>query len=75
MPIFKLKKDEKIETWWRNYYEIEADNLNDAIKKVLDDCEDAYDSEPLVYGYSEPIEVEILDSEENILYHKNNESN
>ena len=75
MPIFKLKKDERIETWWRSYYEIEADNLNDAIKKVLDDYEDACDSEPLAYGYSDPIEIEILDSEENILYHKNNESN
>lgn len=75
MPIFKLKKDERIETWWRSYYEIEADNLNDAIKKVLDDYEDAYDSEPLAYGYSDPVEIEILDSEENILYHKNNESN
>ena len=75
MHIFKLKKDEKIETWWRSHYEIEADNLNDAIKKVLDDYEAAYDSEPLAYGYSEPIEVEILDSEENILYHKTNESN
>lgn len=75
MPIFKLKKDEKIETWWRSYYEIEADNLNDAIKKILDDYEDVYDSEPLIYGYSEPIEIKILDSEENILYHKNNESN
>lgn len=75
MPIFRLKKDERIEIWWRSYYEIEADNLNDAIKKVLDDYIDAYNSEPLAYGYSEPIEVEILDSEENILYHKNNESN
>lgn len=75
MSIFKLKKDEKVETWWRSYYEIEADNLNDAIKKILDGYEDAYDSEPLTYGYSEPIEIEILDSEENIIYHKNNESN
>ena len=45
------------------------------IKKILDGYEDAYDSEPLTYGYSEPIEIEILDSEENIIYHKNNESN
>ena len=75
MPIFNLKKDEKIETWWRSYYKIEADDLNNAIKKVLDDHEDAYDSEPLIYGYSEPIEIEILDSEENTVYYKNNESN
>ena len=68
MPIFKLKKDELYNQWYRGYYEIEAETLEEAIQ-MIKDCEvDPYDSEP-IYDYCQvPIETEILDWEGNILY-------
>lgn len=32
MAIFKLKRDCMHETWWRDYYEIEAESIEDAIQ-------------------------------------------
>ena len=68
MPIFKLKKDEKIETWWRDYYEIEADSLEEAIEIVLSGEVDPYDTESMVDLQMEPTEIEILDEECNVVY-------
>ena len=68
MPIFKLKKDEKIETWWRDYYEIEADSLEEAIEIILSGEVDPYDTESMVDLQMEPTETEILDEECNIVY-------
>lgn len=68
MPIFKLKKDEKIETWWRDYYEIEADSLEEAIEIVLSGEVDPYDTESMVDLQMEPTETEILDEECNVVY-------
>ena len=61
MPIFKLKKDEKIETWWRDYYEIEAESIEEAIEIVLRGEEDPYDTECLLTLNTEPIKTEIFD--------------
>lgn len=68
MPIFKLKKDELYNQWHRDYYEIEAETLEEAVQ-MIKDCEvDPYDSVP-IYDYGQvPIETEILDWEGNILY-------
>ena len=68
MPIFKLKKNEKIETWWRDYYEIEADSLEEAIEIVLSGEVDPYDTESMVDLQMEPTETEILDEEYNVVY-------
>lgn len=66
MPIFKLKKDELYNQWRRDYYEIEAKTLEEAVQ-MIKDCEvDPYD---YIYDYCQmPIETEILDWEGNILY-------
>lgn len=55
MPIFKLKKDELIQQWYRDYYEIEADTLEEALEILLDGDEDPYDSMPLVDGIPDPL--------------------
>lgn len=68
MPIFKLKKDEKIETWWSDYYEIEADSIEEAIEIILSGEVDPYDTESMVDLQMEPTETEILDEECNIVY-------
>jgi hypothetical protein len=68
MPIFKLKRDEKIETWWRDYYEIEADSLEEAIEIILSGEVDPYDTESMVDLQMEPTETEILDEECNVVY-------
>lgn len=68
MAVFKLKKDEKIETWWRDYYEIEADSLEEAIEIILSGEVDPYDTESMVDLQMEPTETEILDEECNVVY-------
>jgi len=68
MPIFKLKKDELYNQWHRDYYEIEAETIEEAVQMIKDYEVDPYDSE-LIYEYCPvPIETEILDWEGNILY-------
>lgn len=68
MAIFKLKKDEKIETWWRDYYEIEADSIEEAVEIILSGEIDPYDTESMVDLQMEPTEIEILDEADNIVY-------
>lgn len=68
MAIFKLKKDEKIETWWRDYYEIEADSIEEAVEIILSGEIDPYDTESMVDLQIEPTEIEILDEADNIVY-------
>lgn len=68
MAIFKLKKDSLYENWWRDYYEIEADSLEEAIKIVLSGEVEPYDMENLINALAEPIKVEILDEELNKIY-------
>ena len=47
MAIFKLKKDELFQTWYRDYYEIEAETLEEAKQMILNYEEEPYDSEQL----------------------------
>lgn len=44
MPKFKVYVDERIHTWRRNIYEIEADNLEQCIDKakVIDPDDDGF---------------------------------
>jgi hypothetical protein len=68
MAIFKLKKDEKIETWWRDYYEIEADSIEEAVEIILSGEVDPYDTESMVDLQMKPTEIEILDEACNVVY-------
>lgn len=68
MPIFKLHKDSLWEQWYRDYYEVEAETLEEAVQMIKDYDVDPYDSEPLYDFEQEPLEEEIIDQEGNILY-------
>ena len=75
MPIFKLKKDELIQQWYRDYYEIEAETKEEALEILLDGDADSYDSMPLFDGIPDPLEMEILDEEGNVLYSDKEDDN
>lgn len=75
MPIFKLYKDELIQQWWRDYYEIEAETKEEALKILLDGDEDPYDSIPLVEGIPDPLETEVVDEEGNVIYSDKEDDN
>lgn len=68
MPIFKLHKDSLWEQWYRDYYEVEAETLEEAVQMIKDYDVDPYDSEPMYDFEQEPLEQEIIDQEGNILY-------
>lgn len=68
MPIFKLHKDSLWEQWYRDYYEVEAETLEEAVQMIKDYDVDPYDSEPMYDFEQEPLEEEIIDQEGNILY-------
>lgn len=68
MPIFRLTKEEKLETWWKDWYEIQADTLEQAVEIVKSGEVDPYDVESFVDLQAEPIAVEIYDSEGNLVY-------
>lgn len=68
MPIFKLHKDSLWEQWYRDYYEVEAETLEEAVQMIKDYDVDPYNSEPLCDFEQEPLEEEIIDQEGNILY-------
>ena len=68
MPIFKLHKDSLWEQWYRDYYEVEAETIEEAVQMIKDYDVDPYDSEPLYDFEQEPLEEEIIDEEGEILY-------
>ena len=68
MPIFKLKRDCMYETWWRDFYEIEAESIEDAIKIALSDEIEPYDTECLPELNTTPVKVEILDDNGETIY-------
>lgn len=68
MPIFKLHKDSLWEQWYRDYYEVEAETIKEAVQMIKDYDVDPYDSEPLYDFEQEPLKEEIVDQEGNILY-------
>lgn len=71
MPIFNLKKNESCHQWYRNYYKIEADTLNEAVNKILNDEVEAYDYEPIIECGQEPDFFEIIDEFDNTIYRSN----
>lgn len=68
MPKFKLYKNSLWEQWYRDYYEVEAETIEEAVQMINDYDVDPYDSEPLFDFEQEPLEEEIVDQEGNILY-------
>lgn len=68
MPKFKLYKDSLWEQWYRDYYEVEAETIEEAVQMIKDYDVDPYDSEPLYDFEQEPLKEEIVDQEGNILY-------
>lgn len=68
METFKLKKDEKVVMWWRDYYEVEASNLEEAIQLIADNKVSPYDSQPMPECGFDPLEMEILDEDGVIVY-------
>lgn len=60
MPIFNLKKDKLVHQWYRDYYRVEAETIEEAVQLILDYAVDPYDTEPLFDFEQEPLETEIL---------------
>lgn len=74
MSTFNLYVDELTPTWFRYHYEVEADNIEEAVQKIID-CEvEFYNSEQL-YTYSEdPTKIEIYDDLTDELLYENSKS-
>ena len=74
MPVFNLKVDSLYQQWWRDYYEVEAETVEEAIQLILNEEVDASDSELLIESISQiPLKMEIMDEQGEILYSKDNE--
>lgn len=71
MPIFKIRREEKIETWWADYFEIEANSIEEAIQLIKDSDVDPEYSEP-IDAFSTPIKSEYYDLENNTLCYEEN---
>lgn len=79
MSLFKLYKDVKYTSWDRLYFEVEAEDINSAVQKIVDGDVDEYDVEGLdVYETLTPEEnndfstIEIFSNTGELLY-KNGE--
>ena len=74
MAIFNLKVDSLYQQWWRDYYEVEAETIEEAIQLILNEEADVVDSELIIESISQiPLKMEIMDEQGEILYSKNNE--
>lgn len=79
MSLFKLYKDVKYTSWDRLYFEVEAEDINSAVQKIVDGDVDEYNVEGLdVYETLTPEEnndfstIEIFSNTGELLY-KNGE--
>lgn len=68
---FKLFKDLLIPQWYRDYYEVQAKSLEEAIDIVKHNKELPSKSELLETYSQEAIKIEILNEEEDVLYETN----
>lgn len=76
MPVFNLKVDSLYQQWWRDYYEVEAETVEEAVQLILDEEVDAVDSELLIESINQiPLKMEIMDEQGEILYSEDNEEN
>lgn len=75
MSTFNLYVDELTPTWFRYHYEVEADNIEEAVQKIID-CEvESYDSEQLSTYSEDPTKIEIYDDLTDGLLYENSKSN
>lgn len=76
MSVFNLKVDSLYQQWWRDYYEVEAETVEEAVQLILDEEVNAIDSELLIESINQiPLKMEIMDEQGEILYSENNEEN
>ena len=60
MPIFRLTRQELIKQWWNDFFEVEADTLEEAVQKIL--------NEPVIEIQVAPERIIILDENRNEIY-------
>lgn len=62
MAVFKIKCDRCYETWWRDFYEIEAPTIEDAVEIIKTNSVEPYDTELLIdLNQQDPIKMEMFD--------------
>ena len=67
MPVFELHVDSLYPVWYRDYYTIEAESLEEAVQMIKDYEVDPDESEPLFECEQEAICTEIYDGDK-LLY-------
>jgi hypothetical protein len=68
MPIFKLYIDSLYQTWYRDYYTVEAETEEEAVQLIKDYEVEPDDSEQLFEFEQEPIRKEIYNDEDKLIY-------
>lgn len=69
MPIFKLYIDSLYQTWYRDYYTVEAETEEEAVQLIKDYEVEPDDSEQLFEFEQEPIRKEIYNDEDKLIYY------
>jgi hypothetical protein len=67
MPVFELYVDSLYPAWYRDYYTIEAESLEEAVQMIKDYEVEPDESEPLYEFEQEAICTEIYDGDK-LLY-------
>ena len=73
MAEFKLYVDSLYPAWYRDYYTIEAETIEEAVQMIKDYEVDPDESEPLYEVEQEAIRTEIY-SDDKLIYSSKNES-
>lgn len=71
MSRFKIRREEKIETWWADYFEVEADSIEEAIQLIKSGDIDPEYSEP-IDAFSIPLKTEYYDVDTNTQCYEEN---
>ena len=74
MSTFNLYVDELTPTWFRYHYEVEADNIEEAVQKIIDCDAECYESEQLYDFCNDPTKIEIYDDLTDELLYENSKS-
>ena len=75
MAIFNLYVDALYPAWYRDYYTVEAESIEEAIQMIKDYEVEPDKSEPLYEFEETPLEFEIRDAETHeTLYHEKDDS-
>lgn len=74
MSIFNLYADELTPTWFRYYYQVEADSIEEAVQKVIDCDVECHESEQLYDFCNDATKIEIYDEITDKLLYENSKS-